>query len=63
MAEPTTLLELTESESRLLRNVLSSGGMSDVSEFVEALTAYNRGVIRGTERLKAEQKNARGVVK
>lgn len=57
--EPTTFLELTDSESRLIRKVFASGGMAEVSEFVEALTAYNRGVIRGTERIKAEQKASR----
>ena len=57
--ESTTLLIVTESESRLLRKVLSSGGMCDVKEFVEALTAYNRGVIRGTERIKADLKGTK----
>lgn len=49
--EGHTLLILTDSESRLIRSVLAEDSGVRV---VAAMTAFNRGVKRGTERLKAD---------
>ena len=50
-----TLLILTDSESRLMRAVLNSGGPGEAAR-TEAAAAFNRGIQRGTARMTEESK-------
>jgi len=54
--EGKTFLELTDAESRLIRAQLEphSGQTNSEQHQQQALAAYNRGVVRGTARVKAE---------
>jgi hypothetical protein len=61
--EGHTVLILTDAESRLMRAVLNSAGPGEAAR-VQAAQAFNAGIHRGTERIKAEfdaeQKAKRG---
>jgi hypothetical protein len=52
--QATSLLVLTDEESRLIRKAL--GTLAIEANQADALRAYNRGMVRGTERLAAEVK-------
>lgn len=49
----TSLLVLTGEESALIRKVLANSG-EDANSGGKAMAAFNRGMLRGTERLAAE---------